>query len=34
MWGAQQRPLLNVYVSQRNQIQFEDEDHAVYTSFR
>jgi len=24
----------NVYVSQRSQIQFEDEDHAVYTSFR
>ena len=24
----------NVYVSQRSQIQFEDEDHAVYMSFR
>jgi len=24
----------NVYVSQRSQIQFEDEDHAVYISFR
>jgi len=24
----------NVYVSQRSQIQFEGEDHAVYMSFR
>jgi len=24
----------NVYVSQRSQIQLEDEDHAVYISFR
>jgi len=24
----------NVYVSQRSQIQFEDENHAVYKSFR
>jgi len=28
--GAQQ----NVYVSERSQIQFENENHAVYMSFR
>ena len=33
MCGAQRRPL-TVYVSQWNQIQFENEDHAVYMSFR
>jgi len=30
--GAQRRPLL-MYVSQRSQIKFEDEDHAVNISF-
>jgi len=25
---------LNVYVSQQRQIQFEDEDRAIYMSFR
>ena len=34
MGGAQQRPLLMYnYVSHQSQIQFQDEDHAVFISF-
>ena len=33
VWCSTKTPF-NVYVSQRSQIQFEDEDHAVYMSFR
>ena len=33
MWCST-KTTFDVYVSQRSQIQFEDEDHAVYTSFR
>ena len=33
MWYST-KTTFNVYVSQRSQIQFEDEDHAVHMSFR
>ena len=33
MWCSKKTTFNVYYVSQRNQIQFEDDDHAVYMSF-